>query len=64
MADEELKPHNTSPFDTIRHVDDADNEHWSARDLQKLLGYVEWRKFEDAIERATIACKNSGYESR
>src|SRR5437763_6875193 len=62
MADEELTTH-TSPFDAIRNVDEQDNEYWSARDLQKLLGYVEWRKFEDAIGRAAIACKNSGHES-
>lgn len=48
----------TSPFDAIRRVDNG-REYWSARDLQKLLGYREWRKFEDAIERAMIACKNS-----
>ena len=62
MADEELTPH-ISPFDAVRKLDEQGNEYWSARDLQKLLGYVEWRKFEDAIERATIACKSSGYES-
>src|SRR5689334_7508760 len=51
----------TSPFDRIRQIEDG-QEYWSARDLQKLMGYVEWRKFEDAIERAIIACKNSGFE--
>ncbi|MEM1134801.1 MAG: DNA damage-inducible protein D [Bacteroidota bacterium] len=35
-------------------------ECWSARTLQKLLGYVEWRKFENAIHKAEEACKNSG----
>jgi hypothetical protein len=50
----------TSPFDSIRKIE-AGREYWSARDLQKLLGYREWRKFEDAIERAMIACKNSGH---
>ncbi len=59
MADEELTPH-TSPFDTIRNVDEQGQEYWSARDLQRLLGYKNWREFEDAIKRAMIACKNSG----
>jgi hypothetical protein len=51
-----------SPFDTIRQIEQG-REIWSARDLQELLGYTEWRKFEDAIERAMIACKNSGHET-
>ncbi len=50
---------NSSPFDGIRYVEDG-REYWSARDLQRLLGYTEWRKFDEAIERARIACKNVG----
>ena len=34
-------------------------ECWSARDLQKLLGYKEWRKFDGTIKKAEEACKNS-----
>ena len=37
-------------------------EFWFARDLQKLLGYDEWRNFSKVIEKAKIACKNSGYQ--
>lgn len=48
----------TSPFDQIKKTDNG-NEYWSARELKDLLGYTEWRKFEDAIERAKIAAKNS-----
>ena len=36
-------------------------EFWLARDLQALLGYVEWRKFQGVIEKAMESCKNSGY---
>ncbi len=35
---------------------------WFARDLQKLLGYTEWRKFQGVIEKAKEACKNSNHE--
>ena len=35
-------------------------EYWLARDLQELLGYTEWRKFVQAIERAKTACEQSG----
>ncbi len=37
-------------------------EYWSARDLQPLLGYGQWRRFEDAIKRAVTSCKQSGNE--
>jgi phage anti-repressor protein len=50
----------SSPFDAIKQIDNNGREYWSARDLQELLGYAKWQKFEDAIERAMIACKNSG----
>ena len=35
-------------------------EFWYARNLQKLLEYEEWRNFIKVIEKAKIACKNSG----
>jgi DNA-damage-inducible protein D len=34
-------------------------EFWLARDLQKLLGYREWRNFLNAVFRAKIACENT-----
>lgn len=33
---------------------------WFARDLQKLLGYVQWRNFLTTIEKAKESCKNAG----
>lgn len=35
-------------------------EFWLARDLQKLLGYEQWRNFFNAIEKAKESCKNAG----
>jgi len=35
-------------------------ECWSARELQNLLGYTQWRNFENIIEKAKEACKNAG----
>jgi DNA-damage-inducible protein D len=35
-------------------------EFWLARELQKLLGYTTWRRFEEVIERAKVACANAG----
>jgi len=35
-------------------------EYWMARDLQKLLDYTDWRNFLQVVEKAKIACLNSG----
>src|SRR3990167_4137746 len=37
-----------------------DVEYWMARDIQKLLDYTDWRNFLLVIEKAKIACANSG----
>ena len=52
-----------SPFDTLRHVDDAGTEWWSARDLVTPLGYTKWERFADAIDRAALAATNSGHDA-
>ena len=36
---------------------------WFARELQKLLGYDKWDNFINAIEKAKISCRNSGYDT-
>lgn len=35
-------------------------ECWSARDLQKIFGYKDWRNFARTIEKASAACDNAG----
>lgn len=35
-------------------------ECWSARELQRLLGYSKWENFEKVIQKAKDACKNAG----
>ena len=35
-------------------------ECWSARELQKLLGYSKWENFEKVIKKAKDACVNAG----
>lgn len=37
-------------------------ECWSARELSRLLGYAQWRNFENIIEKAKAACENAGQE--
>ena len=35
-------------------------ECWSAREMSKLLGYAQWRNFENIIDKAKDACENAG----
>jgi DNA-damage-inducible protein D len=35
-------------------------EYWMARELQELLGYSDWRNFNNAISKAKDSCKTSG----
>ena len=37
-------------------------ECWSARELSTLLGYAQWRNFENIIEKAKTACENAEQE--
>ena len=49
-------------FESIKQTNEHGAEYWSARDLQSLLGYSQWRRFEQAIERAKTSCQQSGNE--
>lgn len=49
-------------FESIKKINKEGVEYWEARELMPLLGYKEWRKFENAIIRAKEACKASDQE--
>lgn len=48
---------------TLQLIQEEQVEFWYARDLMKLLGYTEWRNFENAIKRAVISCETSNIPS-
>ena len=48
-------------FESIKHTSLLGQEYWSARELKTILGYSQWRRFNEVIEKAKIACKNSNY---
>ena len=47
-------------FEDLKKTNEHDAEYWSARDLQPLLGYSQWRRFEDAVSRAITSCEQTG----
>ncbi|NLF09081.1 MAG: DNA damage-inducible protein D [Pirellulaceae bacterium] len=50
-----------SPFERIRKVNETGNEYWESRDLAEVLEYTQYRNFEAVIEKAKLACFNSGH---
>ena len=61
MSENEIEKIGESIFESIKHVDEYGNEYWFARELQKVMEYSQWRRFNDTIERAVSSCKLSGY---
>lgn len=53
-----MEPNNS--FENIKHLNELGNEFWYARELQQILDYTRWEKFNNVIEKAKIACINSG----
>ncbi|MDR2938183.1 MAG: DNA damage-inducible protein D [Prevotellaceae bacterium] len=49
-------------FEQIKHTDEAGNEFWFARELAVVLEYAEWRNFSKVVDRAMLACQNSGHK--
>lgn len=56
---EDESKYTESLFESIKHIDEQENEFWYARELQIALEYKEWRNFTKVIERAITACENS-----
>ena len=58
----ELREKEYLRFESIKHIRNDGSEFWSARELAKSLEYTEWRNFSKVINRAMIACENSGHD--
>ena len=56
---EQLEKNKNKSFEDIKHIDENGIEYWYARELQIVLNYKEWRKFDGVIQRAKKACINS-----
>jgi len=62
MTEKTLPVRGKVSFEEMKRVNDHGAGYWSARDLQPLLGYGQWRRFEDAVQRAITSCRQSGNE--
>ena len=51
-----------SIFEEIKRVDENGAEYWSARDMAKVLEYLEYRNFLPVIKKAKEACANSQHK--
>lgn len=60
MAD--IQKYSEQTFESIKHYTEDGEEFWFARELQKVLEYTEWRNFSTVIDKAKMACANSGLD--
>jgi len=48
-------------FEDIKTIRTDGSEFWSARELAPILAYNKWENFSKVINRAMLACQNSGH---
>lgn len=58
--DDKLTDASYTLFEDIKQINNNGKEFWSARDLQRVLEYTEWRNFVQVIDKAKEACRNAG----
>jgi DNA-damage-inducible protein D len=63
MSPDEIERVHHKTFEDIRHTGDGENEYWLARELGPVLQYQDLRNFFQVIEKAKVACENSGQDS-
>lgn len=59
----EVVVYSEKTFEDIKHINEYGQEYWLARELQSVLQYCQWRRFEETINKAINACINSGWKS-
>jgi DNA-damage-inducible protein D len=61
MSDPLPAPTASNTFERIKRVSTEGQESWSARDLARVLEYLNFRNFQPVIEKAKEACVKSGH---
>ena len=54
-----IEEYEEKTFESIKHIDEYENEFWEARELMPLLEYSKWENFHKVIKRAMVACETS-----
>ena len=49
-------------FEAIKKLDENGVEFWLARELMPVLGYDQWKNFEEVVKKAQQACIKSGQD--
>lgn len=57
-----LKAEEYKNFEEIKKIREDGTEYWNARELSEVLQYKKWENFAKVIDRAKLACNNSGFE--
>ena len=57
-----LKAEEYKNFEEIKKIREDGTEYWNARELSEVLQYKKWENFAKVIDRAKLACQNSGFE--
>lgn len=60
MSEKSLIIKGNKTFEELKKFNEHGAEYWSARELQPLLGYTSWRRFETIINKAITSCEQSG----
>lgn len=61
MKDELDPSKHQQNFESIKHMGEDGNEFWYARELQPVLEYSKWERFQNVLNKAMTACWNSGH---
>jgi DNA-damage-inducible protein D len=62
MKNNDIEKAHHLTFEELKHSTKDKPEFWSAREIQSVLGYSSWDKFQRVLTKAITACENSGQE--
>jgi len=58
LSEEQIE-YSEATFESIKHINEYEQEFWYARELQVALNYKRWDKFSNVIQKAHTACIES-----
>ncbi|MFZ0207716.1 MAG: DNA damage-inducible protein D [Roseiarcus sp.] len=61
VTDVEVSDQHHQTFESIKRTDQDGAEFWRARQIAPILGYQDYRNFQNVVAKAKTACKTAGY---